>query len=175
LSGVGPTHRVAGLPRVQFVHGLEGSPQGAKARLFAAHFEACTPAMDTADFDACVVLQADALRDFAPDVLVGSSFGGAVAVELLRSGAWRGPTLLLAQAAVKRDPTACLPAGVPIWLVHGRDDALIDVADSRALLATGDPKWVRLFEVDDDHGLHASVQNGRLIGIVQELLESTAS
>ena len=36
--------------RVLFIHGLEGSPQGAKARLFAEHFEASTPAMDTADF-----------------------------------------------------------------------------------------------------------------------------
>ena len=79
--------------------------------------------MDTADFAACVEVQAAALRDFRPDVLVGSSFGGAVAVELLRRGSWRGPTLLLAQAAVKRDPRARLPEGVPVWLVHGlRDD-----------------------------------------------------
>ena len=95
--------------------------------MFAAHFEAHTPAMDTADFDACVSLQAEVLRDFAPDVLVASSFGGAVAVELLRSGAWRGPTLLLAQAALKRDSGARLPEGVVVWLVHGRDDALIDL------------------------------------------------
>jgi hypothetical protein len=159
---------------VQFVHGLEGSPQGAKARLFAANFEACTPAMDTADFDACVSVHAEVLREFTPDLLVASSFGGAVAVELLRTGAWRGPTLLLAQAAVKRDPGARLPAGVPVWLVHGRADALIDVADSRVLASTGDAKWVRLFEVDDDHALHASVRNGRLLGIVRELLESAA-
>ena len=174
MSGVAPTRRIASRPRVQFVHGLEGSPQGAKARLFAAHFEACTPAMDTADFDACVSVHAETLRDFAPDVIVASSFGGAVAVELLRSGAWRGPTLLLAQAAVKRDREARLPAEVPVWLVHGRDDVVIDVADSRALASTGDPKWVRLFEVDDDHALHATVQNGRLLVIVRELLESAA-
>ena len=174
MSGTEPTRPPAAHPRVQFVHGLEGSPQGAKARLFAANFETRTPAMDTADFDACISVHANVLRDFAPDLLVGSSFGGAVAVELLRIGAWRGPTLLLAQAAVRRDPGARLPAAVPVWLVHGRDDALIDVADSRALASTGDPKWVRLFEVDDDHALHATVRDGRLLGIVRELLESAA-
>ncbi|MBW2289682.1 MAG: hypothetical protein JRG90_17910 [Deltaproteobacteria bacterium] len=170
MSGVVPARRTADRPRVQFVHGLEGSPQGAKARLFAAHFEACTPPMDTADFDACVSLQAEVLRDFMPDVLVASSFGGAVAVELLRRGAWRGPTLLLAQAAVRRDPGVRLPSEVLVWLVHGRDDALIDVEDSRVLASTGDPEWVCLFEVDDDHALHATVKNGRLLGIVRELL-----
>lgn len=162
----------AARPRVQFVHGLEGSPQGAKARLFAANFDACTPAMDTADFDACVSVHAEVLRDFAPDVLVGSSFGGAVAVELLRIGAWRGPTLLLAQAALKRDPDARLPADVTVWLVHGLDDTLIDIADSRALAKTGDPDRVRLLEVDDDHALHATVRSGRLLDIVSELFAS---
>ena len=44
--------------RVQFIHGLEGSPQGAKARFLAEHFEAITPAMDTSDFAACVALHA---------------------------------------------------------------------------------------------------------------------
>ena len=81
--------------RVQFIHGLEGSPQGSKARLFAEHFEALTPAMDTGDFESCVETQRAALESFRPDVLVGSSFGGAVAVALLQRGLWSGPTLLL--------------------------------------------------------------------------------
>ena len=34
--------------RVHFIHGLEGSPNGSKARLLARHFDAVTPAMDTA-------------------------------------------------------------------------------------------------------------------------------
>ena len=47
--------------RVQFIHGLEGSPQGTKARLLSRHFDTLTPAMDTSDFEACVAVQADAL------------------------------------------------------------------------------------------------------------------
>ena len=60
--------------------------------------------MDTSDFRGCVALQRAALDEFRPDVLIGSSFGGAVAVALLNQGDWSGPTLLLAQAALRIDP-----------------------------------------------------------------------
>ena len=153
--------------RVQFIHGLEGSPQGAKARRLAAHFDAHTPAMDTSDFEASVATQAAALETFAPEVLVGSSFGGAVAVALLERGLWRGPTLLLAQAAVHYDPNARLPQDVTVWLVHGLRDTLLDVEDSRRLAATGSPDRVRLIEVDDDHPLHDSVARGDLVDWVR--------
>ncbi|GIW42163.1 MAG: hypothetical protein KatS3mg076_2740 [Candidatus Binatia bacterium] len=156
-------------PRVQFIHGLEGSPRGTKARLFAEHFEALTPEMDTRDFEGCVETQAAALERFRPDVLVGSSFGGAVAVELLRRGLWRGPTLLLAQAALRYDPNAALPEGVRVWLVHGRRDDVVDVEDSRKLARTGTPGLVRLLEVDDDHSLSELVATSRLVALVREL------
>src|ERR1700754_4388730 len=91
--------------RVQFAHGLESSPQGNKAKLLAQHFATETPAMNTRDFESCVALHAGTLMRFRPDVLVGSSFGGAVAVTLLERGLYRGPTLLLAQAARMYRPT----------------------------------------------------------------------
>ncbi|CAE7336525.1 unnamed protein product [Symbiodinium sp. CCMP2456] len=37
-----------------------------------------------------------AIRDFQPDVLLGFSWGGGVALWLLSQGRWKGPTLLLA-------------------------------------------------------------------------------
>ena len=159
--------------RVQFIHGLEGSPRGAKARLLAEHFDARTPAMDTADFEASVAVQAETLTRFEPQVLVGSSFGGAVAVALLQRGLWKGPTLLLAQAALRRGQEARLPEGVPIWLVHGLGDTLIDPEDSRLLARSGSPDLVRLIEVDDDHPLHASVEAGALLGWVRDLYEAS--
>jgi alpha/beta superfamily hydrolase len=125
--------------------------------------------MDTSDFEACVALHAEVIRSFAPDLLVGSSFGGAVAVELLQRGAWTGRTLLLAQAALKRDSGARLPADVTVWIVHGTRDHLVDPADSRRLASTGSPGRVRLLEVEDDHSLHASVADGSLVEWVREL------
>lgn len=47
---------------------------------------------------ACCELQAAAIQQFRPDVLVASSFGGGIAVHLLSKNIWKGPTLLLAPA-----------------------------------------------------------------------------
>ena len=149
--------------RVQFIHGLEGSPQGTKARVLADHFEAVTPAMDTSDFEACVALQRETLQRFRPDVLVGSSFGGAVAIELLWQGAHAGPTLLLAQAAFHMGTRRSLPEGARVLLVHGSADDVVDPEDSRRLAASGTRGCVELVEVDDDHSLAASVQRGELV------------
>ncbi len=160
---------------MQFVHGFEGSPQGAKARLFAEHFTALTPAMGTSDFENCVAVHADHLASFGPDVLVGSSFGGAVALELLHRGVWRGPTLLLAPAVARRGPAAHLPDGVRVWIVHGLRDALVPIDGSRALARTGSPELVRLIEVDDDHALHGLVQSGELVTVVRDLIEAASA
>ncbi len=155
--------------RVQFIHGLAGTPQGAKAKLFSDHFTASTPAMNTKDFDSCIAVHEAEIAAFRPDVLVGSSFGGAVAVELLHRGAWTGPTLLLAQAAVHRGARTTLPNDRVVWVVHGTGDEVVDINDSRRLAQTGSPKLVRLIEVDDDHSLHAMVADGRLVDLVRDI------
>ena len=56
--------------RVQFIHGLEGSPQGAKARFLAGPFDVIAPAMDTSDFAGAIEAQARALAERQPDVVV---------------------------------------------------------------------------------------------------------
>lgn len=162
--------------RVQLIHGLEGSPQGRKARALEAAFPECrAPAMDTSDFEASLAAQAEVLSEFRPHVLVGSSFGGAVAVALLQRGLWQGPTLLLAQAAQRMGLPARLPAGVPVWLVHATADDIVPVADSRALAAAGEPPFVRLIEVEDDHALHDWVAAGHLVTTVRDIAEAHPS
>lgn len=157
--------------RVQFAHGLESSPQGTKARQLAAHFTALTPSMDTRDFASCVELHARALETFRPHVLIGSSFGGAVVVALLMRGLWRGPTLLLAQAALRYRPDATLPHGVPVTLVHARQDDVVPFADSELLARTGSPELVQLLARDDDHALTGLCAGGELVALVERCLD----
>jgi alpha/beta superfamily hydrolase len=152
--------------RIQFAHGLASSPHGNKARLFAEHFDALTPEMDTSDLESCIRVHELALASFRPDLLIGSSFGGAVAVALLERGLWRGPTLLLAQAARYYTPSCRLPDGIRVTLVHARQDEIVDIDGSRALARTGTSELVELIEVDDDHQLTALAATGDLIHIV---------
>ncbi len=153
--------------RVQFAHGLESSPQGNKARLFAEHFTANTPAMNTRDVGSCVAVHAATLESFRPNVLVGSSFGGAVVVELLRRGLYRGATLLLAQAALHYRPDAVLPEGVPVLLVHARQDDIVAFEHSERLAQTGSRGLVQLLARDDDHPLTKLCESGELITLVE--------
>jgi hypothetical protein len=166
----------AGPPRLRvlFVHGQESGPHGTKARLLAEHFDALTPAMETADFEGCVRQIARAIEEFRPELVVGSSFGGAVAVALLQRGLWQGPTLLLAQAAAELGVPLRLPEGVPVWIVHGTRDDVVPIASSLVLARSGSPEQVRLVEVRDDHRLSATVASGRLVALVRELALSAA-
>jgi predicted esterase len=160
--------------RVQFIHGLEGSPQGAKARFLAEHFEAHAPAMDTGDFAASVGEQARALRELRPDVLIGSSFGGAVALELIARGEFRGPSLLLAPAVRLLGSEPSLPGDMRVVIVHGLRDDVVDIEGSRRLARTGSPGLVRLDEVDDDHRLGSLLATGRLAELVREIASSSS-
>ena len=54
-------------------------------------------------YDKSVAVARAALRKCEPDVVVGFSWGGAIAIELARSGEWNGPTVLLAPAHKKLD------------------------------------------------------------------------
>jgi alpha/beta superfamily hydrolase len=158
------------LLRVQFIHGLEGSPQGSKAQFLAEHFDAITPAMDTGDFAGCVTLHARIIDEFRPEVLVGSSFGGAVAVALLQSGEWRGPTVLLAPAPGHFGVEESLPPGAQVIIAHGTRDDVVDIEGSRRLARSSSAEWAELLEVDDDHRLQTLVDSGRLAELVREVL-----
>lgn len=156
--------------RVQFAHGLESSPQGSKARLLDANFDARTPAMNTRDFESCIAVHAAVLLQFKPQLLVGSSFGGAVVAALLDRGLWTGPTLLLAQAARHYNPSMRLPENVRVTLVHAPADDIVKFEDSVALSKTGTPGLVELIEVDDDHPLTKFVESGAFVKLVDHLI-----
>lgn len=153
--------------RVQFAYGKDSSPGAFKVKEMEKSFNVSAPWMDTADLEACVAVHEGELKTFRPDVVVGSSFGGAVICKLLERGRWKGPTLLLAPAAVLHDVVR-LPPDVPLVIVHGRRDENVDLAVSQALVKQLIGA-VRLDVVDDDHGLGTFVTSGRLIDYVRKL------
>lgn len=118
-----------------------------------------------------VAVQRRALARHRVDVVVGSSFGGAVALELLRSGAWTGPTVLLCPAhclvahRARRVPPSLRVLSpeqtAHVVVVHGRADAVVPIAHSEELVAG---TAARLIVVDDDHRLTATATADNLAG-----------
>jgi hypothetical protein len=111
-----------------------------------------------------VAVQRQALASHQIDVVVGSSFGGAVGLALLQRALWSGPTVLLcpahqlvAQRAMMPVPAglAALPTLIAahVMVVHGRQDDIVPVAHSQALVAGSGSTLVL---VDDDHRLTAT-------------------
>jgi hypothetical protein len=77
--------------------------------------------MDTSNFEVAVQHQARRLNEFSPDVLVGSSFGGAVALALVARGFFRGGVVLLAPAHRQFGVEERIPAKMPVELVEVDD------------------------------------------------------
>lgn len=107
-------------------------------------------------FRRSVAVQRALLATHPIDVVLGSSFGGAVALELLASGAWKGPTVLLCPAhrlVAERSwrPAPALPEDASrVVVVHGRQDETVPPEHSHSLVRGTAAKLV---EVDDEHRL----------------------
>jgi len=162
---------VTGRLSVQFAHGLESGPGSSKALYLAERFDAVTPRMPTSDFEECVRIHAARVREAPPDVLVGSSFGGAVVLALLDRGLYRGPVVLLAAAHRHYRVPERIPEGVAAVIVHGTRDDVVDVEGSRALSRTGTPGKVELVIVDDEHRLASLLEGDALERHVRRAFE----
>lgn len=102
-----------------------------------------------------VDIQREALRSNAIDAVLGSSFGGAVALELIARGDWKGPTVLLCPAhrlvaERARIAPSRMPKDANAVVVHGTRDEVVPLQHSRELVEGTN---VQLIEVDDEHRL----------------------
>lgn len=168
--------------RVLFMHGSGGGPLDATAKYLAQNFSATlTPQMNPSDFDESVQTQKQALQLFAPDVIVGESFGAAVAYELIRSGLWKGPTVFMCPAVQhvrakvlgpEQASKVEFPAKLPLVIIHGKNDTHIPLEHSEQLFANSDRTCSALHLVDDDHMMRRVVEQDLLKGFLVEALES---
>jgi pimeloyl-ACP methyl ester carboxylesterase len=142
--------------RCMYIHGLEGTSQGAKASLLRGLF----PQMLIPDFpgplDARQARLAALLGDTSGWTLIGSSLGGLMAADFTcRRPAQVRRLVLLAPALIWPDFAAQLPppVGVPTILYHGSRDTLIPL-DLLRPVAEQLFTRLELVVVDDDHGLY---------------------
>ncbi len=135
--------------KILFLHGWHSVPGGVKPSYLADHgHEVINPALDDDDFDQAVRTAQEAFDRHQPDVVVGSSRGGAVAMNLDV-----GPTpLVLLCPAWKRWGSARTVKPGTI-LLHSEADDVIPIAESRELIQASKLPESSLIVVGTDHRL----------------------
>jgi hypothetical protein len=132
--------------RILYLHGWNSVVGGVKPIFLKEHgHEVIEPALDHDDFQAALKTAQAAFDESKPDVVVGSSRGGAVAINI-RTGSAR---LVLLCPAWKTWGTAwSVKPGTVI--LHSRADDVVPFGDSEELAQVS---MARLIEVGTDHRL----------------------
>ena len=182
---------------VLFLHGLEGSPEGDKSLHFKEKWGGKTPVLRTGplrnlksemgDMEwqdlpkdklsaALDVVYQDALAALnycKPDVVVGSSMGGALLAKMISEGYWEGPSVFLAPAIdMLLGTDFSLPSMTnAVWVLGELDEIVSNDLNKTRCVRAGSSLMV---SSDDCHRLHKALSMGLIdcaIATVFELNE----
>ncbi len=132
--------------KVLFLHGWHSVPGGVKPTCLKDHgHELISPALDDDDFAAALAVAQAEFDRHQPDVVVGSSRGGALAMNINCGNA---RLVLLGLAWKKWRPVKTVKSGTVI--LHSRADDVVPFGDSEELAKIS---GATLIEVGTDHRL----------------------
>jgi alpha-beta hydrolase superfamily lysophospholipase len=135
--------------KILFLHGWHSVPGGVKPTYLANHgHEVINPALHDDDFDAAVRTGQAEYDRHRPDVIVGSSRGGAVAMNLASGST---PLVLLCPAWRRWGQARTVKPRTVI--LHAEADEVIPIADSRQLVRDSGLSDSALVVVGSDHRL----------------------
>lgn len=135
--------------KILYLHGWHSKPGGVKpTHLTKAGHEVVNPALDDDDFAAALATAQTEFDAIRPDLVIGSSRGGAVAMNIETGGT---PLLLLCPAW-KRWGAARTVKPTTI-ILHSSQDDVVPVADTQELLANSSLPAEALVQVGADHRL----------------------
>jgi hypothetical protein len=135
--------------KILFLHGWNSRPGGVKPSYLAQHgHRVLNPTLPDDDFDAAVRIAQEEYDRGQPDVIVGSSRGGGVAMNIASGDT---PLVLLCPAwrrwgrarTVKKNTT----------ILHSRADDVVPFADSEESVRRSGLPAMALVEVGNDHRL----------------------
>src|SRR5207302_7720983 len=135
--------------KILFLHGWHSIPGGVKPTFLAQHgHEIISPKLPDEDFDEALRIAQAEYDRHQPAGVVGSSRGGAVAMNL-NSGAT--PLVLLCPAWKKHGTARTVKKNTTI--LHSRADDVVPFADSEELARNSGLPASALIEVGHDHRL----------------------
>lgn len=135
--------------KILFLHGWTSVVGGRKPTFLAQHgHEVINPSLPDDDFAESVRIAESEYRHHEVDIVVGSSRGGAVAINMDNGNT---PLVLLCPAWKRWGDATQAPKNTTI--LHSRDDEVIPFADSEELIAVSNLSTSALIEVGSDHRL----------------------
>jgi hypothetical protein len=145
-----PTAAVYNNPmRILFLHGWQSLPGGVKPTYLTQHGdEIINPKLPDENFEDAVRIAQAEFDNHKPDVIVGSSRGGAVAMNLEFGDT---PLVLLCPAWKKYGTRRRVKLNTTI--LHSRADNVVPFADSEELVRNSGLPASALIEVGGDHRL----------------------
>lgn len=178
--------------KVLFLHGLEGSSSGDKSRHLKAKWGASTPIIRTAELRALkesnpgaswndipnekinnAIKQsytdaAAAVAYLEPDIIVGSSMGGALLAKLIADEKYNGPAVFLAPAITELCSDIKLASKHDaVWVIGELDEVVSNTDCVRNCVKTGGSLLV---SQHDSHRLHKALEHGLIdVAIVTAL------
>lgn len=145
--------------KILFLHGLESKPGGTKAlALKEAGYEVLNPALPKEPFDIACKIAQDVIYTEKPGVIVGSSRGGAVAMNVDSLGAKR---VLIAPAWKKFGISSVVPKSTVI--LHSPQDDIVDYEDSVSLAKEC---GANLITIGTDHRMSSSEVLNKIVEVV---------
>ena len=135
--------------KILFLHGWQSTPGGVKPTYLKAHgHEVFNPALPDDDFDAAVRIAQAEFDQHQPDVVVGSSRGGAVAMNIDTGDT---PLVLLCPAWKPWGTATTVKPDTVI--LHSQADDVVPFADSQELSEQWPATESALIVVGTDHRL----------------------
>jgi esterase/lipase len=116
--------------KILFLHGYGSDPNGIRPTfLKESGYEVAHPALPNDDFGESLRIAQEVFNQTHPEVVVGSSRGGAVALNIQTGNT---PLVLIAPSwRTRGSTTKAKPSTI---IVHSEHDDVVPVADSRELL-----------------------------------------
>lgn len=152
--------------KLLFLHGLNSTPGGLKPTFLKDHgHTVLNPALPDDNFDEAVRIAQEESDRGKPDVVVGSSRGGAVAMNI-SSGS---TPLVLLCPAWKRWGTATKVRANTI-ILHSPDDDVVPYADSQELLRNSGLPESALIAVGHEHRLADEESLGKMLEAVEKVV-----
>ena len=149
--------------KVLFLHGFGSQPGGLKPAFLREHgHEVINPGLPDDDFAESVRIAQAAFDESQPDVVLGSSRGGAVALNI-ETG--QVPLILIAPAWRKWGRVA--KSDTNLAILHSDKDDVVPIEDSRELLRRSGLPEDRLLVVGEDHRMVDAEAFDALLAVIE--------